>query len=107
MRGGRALQPDLVVVGFYWNDLVGNEPPLPDPATTPRVTKDPGVYEKPGGNFIPKPIRDPLRQSLVIYLGVQAVKTAWDLTRPAQNEFEIVQDALLSGDQARLHAYRE
>jgi lysophospholipase L1-like esterase len=100
---GLSLEPDLVVVGFYWNDLVGNEAPLPDAATTPKIAADQEQTEH--AHFLPAWIRDPLRQSLAIYLGVQAVKNAWNLVRPPQNEYVTVQEALLGGDRDTLEPY--
>ena len=39
-REGLRFEPDLVTVGFYWNDLIGNEPALPDIASTPKLLPD-------------------------------------------------------------------
>jgi lysophospholipase L1-like esterase len=107
---GLALEPDLLVVGFYWNDLVGNEEPLPDPASTPRVAPDAQLYEggeRAEAKRIPKPIRDLLRQSLLLYLSVQAVGIVRDLASPPTHAYAIVQEALLRGDEATLAPYWE
>ncbi len=45
LHDGYGWDPDLVIVGFYWNDLIGNEPALPALDSTPRIA--PGVASTP------------------------------------------------------------
>lgn len=105
---GLSLEPDLIVVGFYWNDLVGNERELPDISTTPKTTPTQQVHEtgeREHRHLIPAAIRDPMRRSLLLYRAVQAVKIVGALISPPSYEDAIVQKALLEGDQPTLARY--
>jgi hypothetical protein len=31
---GFELDPDVIIIGFYWNDLLGNERALPEPISS-------------------------------------------------------------------------
>jgi lysophospholipase L1-like esterase len=101
---GFDLDPDLVVVAFYWNDLVGNEEPLPDLASTPLYSDEihpPDLQH----HTLPKGLRDALRRSLVVYLGVTRAKALAYGRRPPSTALERVQHALLSGDEATLEPF--
>lgn len=101
---GFALEPDLIVVGFYWNDLVGNSAPLPDLATPRRVPDAPELQELPH-HWIPKPLRDLLRSSLVVYRSVLGAKQVRARLFPYQHEESRLQRALLEGDQEFAEPY--
>ena len=103
---GMSLDPDLVVVGFYWNDLVGNEEPLPDLERTPRLAgTQPLASEQGRDTWIPTPIRDALRKSVLLYLSVTGVKGLAAQVDPPADPYSVVQRALLSGDAATLEPY--
>ena len=104
LREGLSFQPDLVVLGFYWNDLVGNEAELPPLDSTPLVTAEAGVRAPPR-HRIPAFIRDRLRQWLTLYLAVTRAKdlvAAW--TGPP-NPYQVVQKALLAEDEGTVDRY--
>jgi lysophospholipase L1-like esterase len=108
LTDGLTLEPDLISVGFYWNDLVGNEEPLPDLASTPRLAEDGGLLEtgdRKTTHAIPAGIRNRLRQSLVVYLGTQSAKSLLALLKPPTHGYVVTQAALLSGDEAALGDY--
>ena len=109
LTDGLTLEPDLIIVGFYWNDLVGNEEPLPDLASTPRVAEDTGTPEtldrEETTHAIPAGIRNRLRQSLVLYRGTLSAKSLLALVKPPTNILAVVQAALLRGDEAALEGY--
>ncbi len=101
---GLSFDPDVVTVGFYWNDLVYNEEPLPDLATTPRLGPSPevrGLVE----HDMPKWLRDILRRSLVLYLGTTRTKQLINTFDPPASRYGEVQRALLHGDAAFLEPY--
>lgn len=101
---GFDLEPDLVVVAFYWNDLVGNEEPLPDLASTPLYSQEihlPDLEQ----HALPKGLRDALRRSLVLYLGVTRAKALAYGRRPPATALERVHHALLTGDEATLEPF--
>ena len=103
---GFSLEPDLVVVGFYWNDLVGNEDPLPDLEETPRIAGGEKLpSEEARASWIPAPIRDTLRKSVLLYLSVTGAKGLAARLDPPTDPYSIVQRALLSGDDATLEPY--
>lgn len=103
---GASLDPDLVVVGFYWNDLVGNEEPLPDLATTPRIASGEKLpSEERRASWIPAPIRDALRKSVLLYLTVTGAKGLIARFDPPDDPYSRVQRALLSGDAATLEPH--
>ncbi|CAG0956842.1 hypothetical protein GPROT1_00518 [Gammaproteobacteria bacterium] len=105
---GASLEPDLVVVGFYWNDLVGNDEPLPDLANTPRIASGERLEsEAPKSSWIPRPIRDALRQSVLLYRAVTSAKLLAARFDPPADAYSVVQSALLSGDAATLEPYWE
>ena len=103
-RRGFELEPDLVTVAFYWNDLVGNEPPLPD-ASTDVAGGDPQETSRP--HVLPKGFRDALRKSVLLYQSVAGAKALAQILRPAENRYARVQRALLAGDAATLEPYWE
>jgi lysophospholipase L1-like esterase len=105
---GRELDPDLVVLGFYWNDLVGNAEPLPDLATTPRIAEaGPPIATENPHHWIPAPLRNALRKSVLLYLAVTGAKTAVALVSSPTDPYSVVQRALLTGDAGTLAPYWE
>jgi hypothetical protein len=108
---GWSLDPDLIVVGFYWNDLVGNETPLPDIETTPKVHPDGLTWERgqrAQDHLIPAFIRDRLRQSVLLYQVTTRVKQLLSILRGEnEGEYSRVQRALLDGDDETLAPYWE
>ena len=103
---GVSLDPDLVVLGFYWNDLVGNADPIPDLATTPRI--DPAAqatHEPAAQHWIPAPLRNALRKSVLLYRLVTGAQMVAALASPPTDGYSVVQRALLSGDAATLAPY--
>lgn len=103
---GVALEPDLVVLGFYWNDLVGNGDPIPDLETTPRVAVgEQGTHEARTQHWIPAPVRNALRKSVLLYRLVTGAQAAAALVSPPTDGYSIVQRALLSGDADTLAPY--
>jgi lysophospholipase L1-like esterase len=102
---GLAFSPDLITVAFYWNDLLGNGGALPDPATTPLYAEmDP--FEQDAGHTLPPWLRNALRRSRLLYLGVSRTKNALAALGPP-DEISLIQRALLQGDQAFLAPYWE
>jgi lysophospholipase L1-like esterase len=98
---GLALEPDLITIGFYWNDLVGNDGELPDPATTPLV--DPDAKPEPRlRHALPGWLRDRLRSSVLLYQVVIRSKMLLESFDPPHDDYTRVQKALLEGDQAFL-----
>lgn len=102
---GYSWDPDLVIVAFFWNDLIGNEPPLPALDSTPRLAPGAAVREEQDHHFLPPWIRDPLRQSLVIYLPVTRAQLVWQMFSPPEDRASRVQRAILTGDEAFLEPY--
>lgn len=101
---GLDLDPDLVVVAFYWNDLLGNEEPLPDLVNTPLYSE--GIHPPDlRHHALPKGLRDALRRSLVLYLGVTRAKALAYGRRPPATALERVHHALLTGDEATLEPF--
>lgn len=95
---GLRYDPDLIVVGFYWNDLIGNAKPLP--AIDGPINRDRPAEPEPATDqhSLPRWIRDPLRKSLVLYLGVTRIKNVIAALDDAPNETIAVQRAILAGD---------
>jgi lysophospholipase L1-like esterase len=102
---GFKFEPDLITIGFYWNDLIGNEPPLPDIASTPVRGDGLPIYERDGGHAIPPWLRNRLRQSLILYLGVTRTENALLALRSPTTETERVQRAILKGDSETLRPF--
>jgi lysophospholipase L1-like esterase len=108
LADGLSLGPDLVTVGFYWNDLVGNEPALPDLARTARVADAASLYEsgeREQRHLIPGALRDRLRSSVLLYQVVIRSKMVLALLRPPTDPYFLVQKALLEGDAAYLEPF--
>jgi lysophospholipase L1-like esterase len=102
---GFALEPDLITIGFYFNDLVGNEEPLPDLATTPMLDPE-QVTERPTlQHALPSWIRDRLRQSVLLYQIVIRSKMLLQALQPSSDDYSRVQGALLAGDAKTLEPY--
>lgn len=102
---GWTLDPDLVIVAFYWNDLVGNEEPLPDYDTTPRIADDQLTWERgerQQDHLIPSSIRDTLRRSVLLYQATIRTKQVMAAFRPPTGDYAHVQRSLLEGDDAAL-----
>ena len=102
---GLGLDPDLIIVGFFWNDLIGNGSPLPDLDTTPLRSAQTWDKASPPSHTLPPWIRDNLRRSLSLYLGVTGPKSSWARLQPTTSVLHRVQAALLQGDQAVLEPY--
>ena len=105
---GWLLDPDLVVVGFYWNDLLGNDAPLPDPAVTPKQHPDSLTWERAQRDqrhLIPSFLRDRLRKSVLLYQLTTRIKTLRATLTSEPSEQGLVQRALLEGDDATLEPY--
>jgi len=101
---GFELEPDLVVIGFYWNDLVGNDAPLPD-LSTPRRVAGAGELQDSPRHMIPKVLRDLLRSSVVVYRSVLGVQQIRSRLSPYQHEEARLQRALLHGDRELAAGY--
>jgi lysophospholipase L1-like esterase len=104
LHDGYGWDPDLIVVGFYWNDLLGNEPPLPALDSTPRVAPGTEALGEPN-HLLPAWIRNPLRQSLVLYLPVTRAQLVWQMLHLPEDRLSAVQRAILTGDEAFLEPY--
>jgi lysophospholipase L1-like esterase len=103
---GKQLDPDLVVLGFYWNDLVGNAEPIPDLENTPRIpAAEPDAFTPRGQHRIPAPIRNLLRQSVLLYLTTTGAQAIAAQLSPPTDLYSVVQRALLTGDAATLTPY--
>jgi lysophospholipase L1-like esterase len=103
---GLSWQPDAIIVAFYWNDLLDNEPALPDPATTPRLAPDQETLSRDQQRHtLPPWLRDGLRRSLVLYLSVNRAKGLWAGFHPDDTPLVSVQRALLGNDEAALAPY--
>jgi lysophospholipase L1-like esterase len=103
---GRTLEADAVVIGFFWNDLLRNEPPLPDVATTPKLL--PGAREFP--IIVPRGpewLKAGIKQSVVLYRLARFLDEARQERRHADREDKSVQRALLEGDAVLLEPYWE
>jgi len=94
---GLALEPDLITVGFYWNDIIDNEKPLPDPATPPRLLPGELAPGEPP-HTLPSWLRDTLRKSLLLYQGVVRTKELIARFNPPQDRYTRYQKALIGGD---------
>ena len=105
---GLDLDPDLITVGFYWNDLIANEQPLPDLESIPLRSVEPELHGDGRGHALPSWLRNSLRRSLFLYTTVTRGKTAMAmlLGDPPQGSAR-VQPALLSGDEEFLAPYWE
>jgi len=105
---GWSLDPDLVVVAFYWNDLVGNDEPIPDLQTTPRIANAELTWERgerEQGHLIPAALRDRLRQSVLLYQATIRAKQVMAAFDPPAGAYATVQRALLEGDDDTLEPY--
>ena len=102
---GYGWDPDLIIVAFFWNDLMGNEPPLPALDSTPRLAPGAAVLDEALDHALPAWIRDRLRRSLVLYLAVTRAKLVWHLLHPPGDLESGVQGAILGGDEAFLEPY--
>ena len=102
---GLALSPDLVTIGFYFNDLVENEAPLPDLKTTPMI--DPNDMTPTSGldHALPSFIRDRLRKSVLLYQIVIRSKMLLQSFEPSDDDYSRVQRALLAGDAKTLEPF--
>lgn len=104
---GLDFEPDLVTVGFYWNDLIGNDPPLPDLATTPRLLPDARLKPR-SERWLPSWIRDPLRKSVLLYqTTIRAKRLLSRLKNAPPTALQQMQRALLEGDRAALETHWE
>lgn len=103
---GLELEPDVVVIAFYWNDLLGNEVPLPD-LDAPRVARGPSWYGERREHTIPRWIRDTLRRSVLFYQLVRRAERLAALLDPPDDPLARVQRALLEGREEPLAPYWE
>lgn len=105
LADGLRFEPDLITVGFYWNDLLGNEKPLPaiDGPIRRDVARE--LESNDPGHLLPAWIRNRFRQSLVLYLGVTRGKNLLAALGGADNEMVAIQRAILSGDGEFLAPY--
>lgn len=105
---GLALEPDLVSIAFYWNDLIGNDAPLPDLDTPWLPSDDPRLYERGERrrrHALPGWLREPLRKSVLIYTFATRIDRLRSMASPPDDETARVQRALLAGDDAFLEPY--
>ena len=102
---GVGLEPDAITIGFYWNDLVGNDAPLPDLQTTPRVAPDAAYHDGPAQHTLPQWLSDGLRRSVLLYQEVTRSKQVAALVDPPGDPYTPVLRAILGGDAAFLEPY--
>jgi lysophospholipase L1-like esterase len=102
---GFEMSPDLITVGFYFNDLVGNEEPLPDPATTPMLDPQAVSHERGLQHALPSFVRDRLRQSVLLYQVVIRSKMLLQSFQPSDDDYSRVQRAFFAGDAKTLEPY--
>lgn len=95
---GFRYEPDLITLGFYWNDLIGNEKPLPIVEGPIRRGGPDARREDQQGHMLPAWIRNPMRRSLILYLGVTRTKNLMAALSPPTDEVSLVQRAILDGD---------
>lgn len=102
---GVRYRPHLVILGFCWNDIIGNEKPLPgEPGFVPErpvEDADDDLKWRPQ-HVIPKSLRDPLRDWRTLYVTVQRVKVLKERLVPSNHPYIVHYRALLSKDEARL-----
>jgi len=104
---GLRFEPHLVTVGFYWNDLIGNDPPLPDVASTPKLLPDARLKPRTE-RWLPSWIRDSLRKSVLVYqTTIRAKRLTSVLENAPPTPLEQIQRALLEGDRGALEALWE
>jgi lysophospholipase L1-like esterase len=94
---GLQLEPDLITIGFYFNDLIGNDAPLPDLAL-PRHSPRGNLHDREPKKAIPKSVRDLLRSSVLLYRTVTGLKAFRASLGPPPTAYHELQRALLSGD---------
>lgn len=105
LTDGIQYQPDVITVGFYWNDLLGNEKPLPTiDGPIRRDISRPAESNDPG-HLLPAWIRNRLRQSLVLYLGITRAKNLVAALGSPDSEIVAIQRAILTGDAGALAPY--
>lgn len=102
---GFDFSPDLITVGFYWNDLLLNEDPLPDLAATPMIDPDASAHDSGAHHALPSSIRDRLRASVLLYQIVIRSKILMQSFHPSEDDYSRVQRALLEGDADFLEPY--
>jgi lysophospholipase L1-like esterase len=95
---GFSFSPDLISVGFYWNDLLSEEEPLPDLAKTPMYDPDTPGQDSGLHHTLPSWLRDRLRASVLLYQIVIRSKMLLQSLDPPQDDTSRVQKALLEGD---------
>ncbi|MEZ4330525.1 MAG: GDSL-type esterase/lipase family protein [Myxococcota bacterium] len=105
LTDGVRYEPDLITLGFYWNDLLGNGQPLPE--VDGPIRRDIARKEESNdpGHLLPAWIRDRLRQSLVLYLGVTRGKNLVAALGAPESEIVGIQRAILAGDAEALAPY--
>ncbi len=99
---GLGFEPDLVTVGFYWNDLLGNEEPLPDLATPRLPERIETLGRDERRHTLPPWIRERLRSSVLLYQVVTRAKRLGQAFDPPTDPYSRAQQALLEGDAAVL-----
>lgn len=102
---GLRYSPDLVLIGFYWNDILGNDKPLPwEPGFVPEppaVGPDGHVLWAPR-HSLSKPLRDLLREWRTLYLATQRLQALKDSLFPSNHPYDVHFRALLAGDEPLL-----
>jgi hypothetical protein len=103
LAAGLDFEPDLITVGFYWNDLKGNDRPLPDLKTTPRIPDRFERLQMFSEHFLPPAIRDRLRRSVFFYqVGLRINRLVTPSKDPVGTK---ILRALLTNDQEFLGPY--
>ena len=105
---GLDFHPDLMTVGFYWNDWIANQGPLPDVERIPIRSAEPELHGDGIEHTLASWIRNSLRCSLLRYTKATRGKIAiaMRLGDPPQGSVR-VQPAFLSGHEEFLEAYWE
>lgn len=105
LADGLRYEPDLITIGFYWNDLLGNDKPLPviDGPIQRDLMKESESAD--AGHLLPAFIRNQLRRSLVLYLGVTRAKNLVAALGQPENALVGIQRDILEGDAAALDRY--
>lgn len=104
---GIRYEPDLVILGFYWNDIIGNEKALPwEPGFVPEgptVDTDGNVLWR-RQHLIPRDVRDLMREWRTLYFTVQRAKGLLESISPSTHPYFVYYRALLTRDERYLEA---
>ncbi|MBK7947576.1 MAG: hypothetical protein IPK00_02260 [Deltaproteobacteria bacterium] len=102
---GLRYEPDLITIGFYWNDLLGNDKPLPVVEGPIRRDEARETESADPGHLLPAFIRNRMRRSLVLYLGVTRAKNVVAALGQPENELVGIQRDIIEGDADALERY--